>query len=144
MSYRKLPDPARHHLPKEYRGVLAGFAFAAALLAGGCSRGEPPPFVAIEHEISPLPARIGASTFTLRLTDTAGKPVTGAHIGIEADMTHAGMSPVFAAATERGAGRYEAHLEFPMAGDWVILLHVTLPGGKRVERQIDVKGVRPN
>jgi hypothetical protein len=31
-----------------------------------------------------------------------------------------------------------------MAGDWVVLLHIALPGGKKLERQIDVKGVRPN
>jgi YtkA-like len=78
------------------------------------------------------------------LTDSSGKPVTGARIAIEADMSHAGMSPRFADVKETSAGRYEAHLEFQMAGDWVILLHVTLPGGKKLERQIDVRGVRPN
>ena len=41
-------------------------------------------------------------------------------------------------------GRYQAHLRFEMAGDWVILLHVTLPGGEKLERLIDVRGVRPN
>ena len=45
-------------------------------------------------------------------------------------MSHAGMSPSFAVANEIDPGRYQAHLEFPMAGDWVILLHVTLPGGQ--------------
>jgi len=59
-------------------------------------------------------------------------------------MSHAGMSPLFAEAKEANPGRYVAYLEFPMAGDWVILLHVMLPGGKRLERQIDVRGVRPN
>lgn len=59
-------------------------------------------------------------------------------------MSHAGMSPRFAEARETGPGRYEAHLEFQMAGDWVILLHVTLPDGKKLERQFDVRGVRPN
>jgi hypothetical protein len=54
------------------------------------------------------------------------------------------MSPVFAEAKEAGPGRYQAHLEFQMAGDWVILLHVTLPGGKKLERQIDVRDVRAN
>jgi hypothetical protein len=31
-----------------------------------------------------------------------------------------------------------------MAGDWVILLHGTLPEGAKLERQIDVRGVRPD
>jgi hypothetical protein len=71
---------------------------------------------------------------TLKLADATGKPVIGAHIEMEADMSHPGMSPRFA----------EAPVEFQMAGDWVILLHVTLPDGKELERQIDARGVRPN
>ena len=114
------------------------------LLGAGCSRqGEPSPVVAIEHEISPEPARVGPETVVLRLSDATGKPITEARITIEADMSHAGMSPSFAEAKETERGRYQAHLEFPMAGDWVILLHVTLPGGKKLELQFDVRGVRP-
>ncbi len=59
-------------------------------------------------------------------------------------MSHAGMSPLFAEAKETEPGRYQASVQFQMAGDWVLLLHVTLPGGKKLERQIDVRGVRPN
>jgi len=59
-------------------------------------------------------------------------------------MSHAGMSPRFAEAKETDLGRYETQVEFPMAGDWVILLHVRLPDGKKLERQFDVRGVRPN
>lgn len=114
------------------------------LLGAGCSRQvEPSPVVAIEHEISPEPARVGPATVALRLSDATGKPITGARIAIEADMSHAGMSPLFAEAKETERGRYQAHLEFQMAGDWVILLHVTLPDGKKLERQIDVRDVRP-
>ena len=81
---------------------------------------------------------------TFKLSDAAARPVTGAHITIEADMSHAGMSPQFAEAKEAESGRYQARLTFEMAGDWVMLLHVTLPSGKKLEQQIDVKGVRPN
>ena len=63
---------------------------------------------------------------------------------LEGDMSHPGMSPRFAEAKETDPGRYEARLEFPMAGDWVILLHVTLSDGKKLERQFDVRDVRPN
>jgi len=59
-------------------------------------------------------------------------------------MSHPGMSPLFAEAQETVPGRYQAHLQFQMAGDWVILLHITLPSGKKLERQIDVRGVRPD
>ena len=55
-------------------------------------------------------------------------------------MSHAGMAPVFDDAREIEPGRYQAHLRFEMAGDWVILLHVTLPGGQKLERQIQCAG----
>jgi len=70
--------------------------------------------------------------------------LTGARIAIEAEMSHPGMAPVFGEAREIEPGRYQAHLTFAMAGDWVILLHATLPGGQKLERQIDVRGVQPN
>jgi hypothetical protein len=143
---QKLSD--QRGLARDFRQVLAQWlieiACVATLLTAGCTRpAESPPVVEIEHAISPQPVRVGPATITLQLAD-AGKPLTGAHIEIEADMSHAGMSPLFAEAKETVPGRYQAHLDFQMGGDWVILLHVTLPGGKRLERQIDVRGVRPN
>lgn len=59
-------------------------------------------------------------------------------------MTHAGMNPVFADAIEAEPGRYQAQLKLQMAGDWIILLHITLPGGKKLERQFDLTDVQPN
>lgn len=144
---RRLPDQTtcdrdcRQGLAK----WLTGIACASTLLMAGCSRPpEPLPVVEIEHEISPQPARVGPATLSLKLADGAGNMIKEAHIAIEADMSHPGMSPLFAEAKETEPGRYQAHLEFQMAGDWVILLHVTLPGGKKIERQIDVRGVRPS
>jgi hypothetical protein len=31
-----------------------------------------------------------------------------------------------------------------MGGDWVVLFHITLSDGRKVERQMDVKGVESN
>ena len=144
---QKLPDRRRSHCFSN-RGRarwLGGLACGAILLLAGCSRPvEPAPFVSMNHEISPEPVRVGPATVDFRLSDAAGNPITGAQVGIEADMSHAGMSPKFGGAKEREPGRYQAHLEFQMAGDWVILLHITLSDGKKLERQIDVRGVRPN
>ena len=105
---------------------------------------ESPDPVTVEHEISPAPARVGVETITFKLADSGGKPITGARFTVEADMSHAGMSPVFAEAKELDPGRYQTHLNLQMAGDWIVLLHVMLPGGKKLERQIEVRGVRPN
>ena len=70
--------------------------------------------------------------------------MTGARVNLEGDMAHPGMRPEFAETREIAPGRYQGRLDFTMAGDWVILVHITLPGGKIVERQLDVKGVRAN
>lgn len=135
-------------LVRPLHGKCRGFLFcacAATLLATACSRpADSSRTITIEHEISPAPARTGPAGVTFRLIDAAGRPIAGAQVAVEADMAHAGMSPVFDNAREIEPGRYQAHLRFEMAGDWVILLHVTLPGGKKLERQIDVPGVQPN
>jgi YtkA-like len=129
-------------LPKGCRSLLL---CAATLCIAACSRPvDSSRTVTIEHEFSPEPPRIGPVVVTLRLADSAAKAITGAHITVEADMSHAGMSPAFGEAREIEPGRYQANLTFEMAGDWVILLQVVLPGGEKLERQIDVKGVRPN
>jgi hypothetical protein len=131
-------------IPQGCRKFLL-LAFAVAWVLTGCSR---PPnstsAVTMVHEISPQPARIGPIVLTFRLADSAAKAVTGAHIALEAEMSHAGMSPVFGEAKEIEPGQYQAHLTFGMAGDWIVLLHVILPGGQTLERQIEVRGVRPN
>jgi hypothetical protein len=91
----------------------------------------------------PQPTRVGAVTVDFTLTDTTAMPVVGAHLTSEADMTHAGMSPVFGAVEEKQPGHYESTLNLGMAGDWVILLHGTLPTGDKLERQFELRNVQP-
>jgi YtkA-like len=117
----------------------------AAWFAAGCSKPiDSSPAVTVEHIISPDPPQIGAAKVVLKLADAAAKPVSGARITLEADMSHAGMAPVFEEATKTDPGRYQAALKFGMAGDWIILLHIRLPGGQTLDRQFNVSGVRPN
>ena len=96
-----------------------------------------------EEEITPQPAVVGPAKITLQLADAQGGPLTNARLTVEGDMSHPGMSPFFAEAKEVSSGRYQAQLQFEMAGDWVLLLHIKLPGGQTIERQVNVKGVRP-
>jgi hypothetical protein len=100
--------------------------------------------IMVEFQIEPKPVRVGPVVVSLTLTAKASRPVTGARIAVEADMTHAGMSPVFAEANEVQPGLYVSHLALGMAGDWVILLHGTLHNRENLERQFDVRDVRPN
>jgi hypothetical protein len=98
----------------------------------------------VKFEITPQPVHVGPVAVSLALTDASSHPVAGAKIALEADMSHAGMGPVFAEAKEVQQGIYQSTLSLGMAGDWVILLHGTLPNGEKLERQFDVRNVRPN
>jgi len=139
---RKLTPPSYLAIRRWRRAVVL-LVSLAAIEAGGCAKTPgSSPGITVEHEITPQPARVGPATITLKLTDAAAKSITGARIALEADMSHAGMSPVFGEAKEIEPGRYQGRMDFTMAGDWVILLRITLSDGQVLERQLDVKGVR--
>jgi YtkA-like len=125
------------------RSIFLGLALCANLFQSGCNEtGETPPDIVFEYKIAPEPPRTGLATITLKLADSAGKPINGARISLEGNMSHAGMRPVFSDARELEAGRYEAPLEFTMSGDWIILVHLTLPDGRKLQREIAVKGIQ--
>ena len=122
--------------------LLSGFT---AFSVSGCSRPvESSNLVTVQSAFSREPPQVGLNTLTLKLTDRDAKPVSGARITVEADMSHPGMAPELGEARETEPGRYLADLKFEMAGDWVVLLHVRLPGGQLLERQFNVSGVRPD
>jgi len=123
--------------------AFGGFVLCAGLVLAGCERRpEPQPDILVEHEVTPDPPRVGPATVTLRVSDAAGQPVSGARISLEGNMSHAGMRPVFGEATELEPGRYQSALEFTMGGDWVVLVRLTLPDGRKIERELNVKGVK--
>lgn len=134
----------RESFPTRSRPLLAAVACACALLGFACKLTEPTPDFLVQHDVSPSPPGVGRpATVSLKVIDfLASKPVSGARIQLEGNMSHAGMTPVFAEAQEAEPGRYRATLEFTMAGDWVVLVHAALPDGRKIERQFDVKGVR--
>jgi hypothetical protein len=123
---------------------LARLLLAALLLLGtvGCARGgRDLPDVGLDLVIEPQPPQIGPATVTVTLTDAAGQPLSGATVELEGNMSHAGMVPVLASASEEAPGRYRAALEFTMGGDWFILVRADLPDGRSLERTVDVPGV---
>ncbi|HEX6046836.1 MAG TPA: FixH family protein [Pyrinomonadaceae bacterium] len=115
---------------------------ACLLFAQACRQKTASPAdvtLTLTHEISPQAPRVGPVAITLRLTDRSGDSVTGARIAIEGNMSHPGMTPVFAEARETEAGRYRATLELSMAGDWIVLVHASLADGRKVEQQFELK-----
>jgi YtkA-like len=114
----------------------------SASLAGCRRTAAPTPDVVMRHDVAPQPPKVGPATITVSLADVAGKPIAGARVSLEGNMTHPGMKPVFGEAGEIGSGRYQASIEFTMGGDWIILVRVDLPDGQKLEREFEVKGVQ--
>jgi YtkA-like protein len=121
--------------------ALALGILAAGVQSEGCSRRRSPP-LDISYSIDPKAPVVGPSTLTISLRDPSGRPVKGAVVQLEAHMTHPGMAPILALATEREAGTYEIPFAFTMPGDWALLVSAALRDGERIERRIDVANVR--
>lgn len=124
--------------------LICGLGLSACLAAAGC---RPPaasaPQIRLDWRVTPDPPSAGPVRISLTLTDEAtGRPVPGAEVRLEGNMSHPGMRPVFGTAREVSPGTYEAHLELTMGGDWFLLVDATLPDGGTLHRQIGLPGVR--
>ena len=112
------------------------------VLVFACQKTAKPPDIAVQYEIAPQPPRAGATTIDLKLTDKNGGQVGGARVDLEGNMSHAGMAPVSGDAKEIETGKYRGTLQLTMAGDWIVLVHITLPDGQKLQRQIEINGVK--
>src|ERR1700750_654712 len=102
-------------MPQTRRGTntIIGLCLLCLFVAN-CSI-QPDPDVKITPEVEPQPPRVGAATITVRVTQpSTGKPITGANVRLEGNMSHAGMAAVFAETTEVEPGLYRTNMEFTM------------------------------
>ena len=116
--------------------------FCLFVFAFACQKIAKPPDIAVQYEIAPQPPRAGTTTIDVRLTDKNGVPVGGARVDLEGNMSHAGMAPVNGEAKEIETGKYRGTLQLTMAGDWIVLVLIALPDGQKLQRQIEINGVR--
>jgi hypothetical protein len=115
----------------------------AAAAGGGCQReAAEEPAARMELTFDPSPPSVGRIGVTLTVATEEGAPVNGADVRLEGNMNHAGMTPSFAALDETEPGRYTGTLDFTMGGDWFVIVSVQMQDGRRLERKIDVPGVR--
>jgi hypothetical protein len=122
-------------------GILA----VILLVATGCQRprhADSLEGVKLAWQLSPQPPYQGKATVTVDLTGKDKKPVTGAAVKIEANMSHAGMKPVFGDGKETSPGQYQVPLEFTMGGDWFLLIDVKLADGRHMTKKVDVPAVQ--
>jgi len=134
----------RRKMFSSFHGVFLTVLCFVVPMVMGCRRTDrSAPTVIVYHQITPQPLRTGPAVIAIQLTDTAAKPVPHAAITVEADMSHPGMAPLFNEAREISPGSYQASINFNMRGDWVVLLHIKLANGQKIEQHIDVGGVSP-
>jgi hypothetical protein len=121
----------------------AALVLVVLIPPAGCGRqGGADSDVKVDLKVEPDPPQVGPAKLTLVVKDAQDKPVEGATLKLEGNMSHAGMKPVFADAREEKGGRYRADLEFTMGGDWFILIDGKLADGRSFRKKIDVKGVK--
>jgi YtkA-like len=121
-------------------GVLL---FVANLQANGCSKSASAPNdVVFNWESDPKPPHVGSNTLTIKLAGSRGEALAGAHVSLEGDMTHAGMSPAFSEAKEVAAGQYQGKLDLNMRGDWIVTFHITLTSGQTFDRQVKIQDLQ--
>ncbi|MCB0200905.1 MAG: FixH family protein [Caldilineae bacterium] len=124
--------------------ILLILALGLALTLSACQRASQQidtgasSGIAMTLAVNPDPATVGQAQVTVTINDASGQPVSGAAVAIKGDMSHAGMMPVLADATEDGAGVYRTDLEWTMAGDWIVTVTATLADGQTVEQQFDL------
>jgi hypothetical protein len=133
-------------LSRGHRAWWPGIALiVAGLLTGGCgrsNRSDQQPH--LTWTLSPEHSIVGPAVLNVQLQQPSGGPISGATVKLEAHMSHAGMAPVLATATESTPGQYTVPFTFTMQGDWVLLVSTVLRDGTHVERRIDVANVRPS
>jgi hypothetical protein len=138
---RRLTVSRRSRLHTDLSILL--LALSACWLGIACHRPAQARDLTFESTVSPRPVVGRPALLELHVLDAGGRPVLGAQLRVEAQMSHPGMAPWLATATERGNGVYDVPLRFSMAGDWIVLVTGSLPNGDKVEHRVDVPGVRP-
>src|SRR5262245_37593587 len=123
------------------RQALVRGAATAVLLAcwtASCASGTADAAITAAWLVDPTsPVSREQARLQLTLRDAAGRPVRGAHLRVEAHMSHPGMAPVLAETREQPDGVYTARLALTMAGNWTLVATGTLADGTVITRTVD-------
>ena len=100
------------------------------------------PDISVHFETQPDPPRVGPNVIVVKLSKMDDVALSGAHVSLEADMAHPGMSPAMGELKEAAAGTYRGELNLAMRGDWILEFHIALADGRKVERTAELKNVK--
>lgn len=86
----------------------------------------------------PNPLRPGRATFMIDVKDKNGKPVDGATVSFDINMTAMNMGTQRGTATSQGNGRYSALGNMSMRGPWRVTTSVRMPDGSTEKKDFSV------
>lgn len=86
----------------------------------------------------PNPLHIGPATFIIDVKDKNGKPVDGATVSFDINMTAMNMGTQQGNASPQGNGRYAAYGRMSMRGPWKVSTKITMPDGSTVNKDFTV------
>jgi hypothetical protein len=134
--------------PKAARRLARWAAFLCVLvtvcvLSAGCGRIQqttptPNDGYTMTMVMQPSQPEVGDGTLVVTLRDPGGKPVTGAGLQVEGNMSHAGMKPSFGMVTGEDAGQYTVAIPWTMGGDWYVDVKATLADGRVIARRFPI------
>ena len=139
------PNPrSRQTALRDRRGAVCLLGVTLLLLLAGCGRVQQanpatPDSYVVTLAAEPAPPVVGDGAVSVTLRDAAGRPVDNAQLAIEANMSHAGMTPVMADGASGKDGVYRVPLTWTMAGDWYVDVKFTLPDGQKITRRFPVQ-----
>lgn len=121
------------------RGLIA-LLLGAMVACGGCGTTND---VRVALVVDPAAPTVGSdSAVRVTLRDDRARPLRGARLQVEAHMSHPGMAPLVAEASETAAGIYIARIPFSMAGEWTLVASGSLPDGRRIAAHVERTDVR--
>jgi hypothetical protein len=129
---------------RDCRRAVCLLGVVLLLLLAGCGRVQQanpaaPDSYAVTLAADPAPPVVGDGALSVTLRDAAGRPVDNAQLTIEANMSHAGMTPVMANSAVGKDGVYRVPLTWTMAGDWYVDVKFILPDGQKITRRFPVQ-----
>ena len=139
------PNPcSRQTALRDRRGAVCLLGVTLLLLLAGCGRVQQanpatPDSYAVTLAADPAPPVVGDGAVSVTLHNAIGQPVDDAQLAIEANMSHAGMTPVMADGAAGKDGVYRVPLTWTMAGDWYVDVKFTLPDGQKITRRFPVQ-----